>query len=80
MWSTKEVISWVKELNWAIKKLKGESLISKVLMISWNAYIYYVWRERNCRLFKHKEETGANIGAYEDICKAQASWIKEYNI
>ena len=57
----REVLSWVEELNWAIKKLKGKSLISKVLMINWNAYIYYIWRERNCRLFKHKEETEKQI-------------------
>ena len=57
----REVLSWVEELNWAIKKLKGKWLISKVLMINWNAYIYYIWRERNCRLFKHKDETEEQI-------------------
>ena len=44
-----------------VKKLKGKALITTILKVSWNACIYYVWKERNNRLFSQKEETTEQI-------------------
>ena len=45
----RRVGGWEQEFEWAVKKLKGKgkAMISTILKVSWNAYIYYVWKERN---------------------------------
>lgn len=40
------------EIEWAIKNIKGKSLLSLILRAAWNAYIYHIWRERNGRVHK----------------------------
>ena len=50
----RRVLTWDQELKWAINKLKGKALISNLLKIAWNALIYSIWRERNCRIFAQK--------------------------
>ena len=44
-----------------MQKLKGKAMISTLMKVAWTAYIYYVWRERNARVFGHKEETGEQV-------------------
>ena len=46
----REVHGWAAELNWAVKKLKGRSLVSIILRVAWRAFVYFIWRERNQRL------------------------------
>ena len=53
----REVLDWRREFAWAVQKFKGKALITKILKISWNAYIYCIWKERNNRLFVHKEDS-----------------------
>ena len=36
-------------------------MISAILKVNWNACIYYVWKERNNRIFFQKEETTERI-------------------
>ena len=57
----RSVLDWHYEFQWAVKKLKGNSLISMVLKVGWNAFIYQIWRERNSRIFRNKEETKKQI-------------------
>ena len=57
----RDVSDWNFELKWASQRLKGKALISTLLRIGWNAYIYHMWRERNNRLFRQKEETKEQI-------------------
>ena len=57
----RDVLGWSYELKWAIQKLKGKALISIVLKVGWNAFIYHVWRERNNRWFKQIEEEKEHI-------------------
>ena len=45
------VLGWSAELNWAVKKLKGRSLIAIILRAAWRAYVYFIWREKNQRLY-----------------------------
>ena len=57
----REVFGWIEELAWVEQRLKGKALISHVLRVGWNAFIYHVWKERNNRVFKQKEEDGDQI-------------------
>ena len=52
---------WEEELQWAYKNFKGKSLTSIILRSTWSAYIYFVWKERNGRLYKSKEETREQV-------------------
>ncbi|KAL4351726.1 hypothetical protein GQ457_06G003920 [Hibiscus cannabinus] len=49
----KRVLGWSHEVDWAVKFLKGKSLLVVILKLAWCAFIYLVWRERNHRLFRH---------------------------
>ena len=61
----RESLGWEGELQWAAKKLKGKAMISTLLRVGWNAFVYHIWRERNCRIFQQKAET--NMKILEDI-------------
>ena len=52
---------WTEELVWAVQRLKGKALISQLLRVGWTAFIYQIWRERNSRVFKQKEEDADQI-------------------
>ncbi|KAL4346830.1 hypothetical protein GQ457_17G001320 [Hibiscus cannabinus] len=41
-----------QELSWAVRFMKGKSLLALLLRLTWNAYFYFVWKERNCRIFQ----------------------------
>ncbi|KAE8729631.1 hypothetical protein F3Y22_tig00003480pilonHSYRG00012 [Hibiscus syriacus] len=47
-------MSWETQLDWSCREWKGKSLISTVLRIAWNAYIYFIWEERNRRIFQNR--------------------------
>ena len=39
---SREVLGWNEELAWAVQRLKGKALTSKLLKVGWNAYIYHI--------------------------------------
>ncbi|KAL4320158.1 hypothetical protein GQ457_18G025600 [Hibiscus cannabinus] len=43
--------SWEQELQWVVQGLKGKSLLVVILRLTWNAFIYFVWKERNVKVF-----------------------------
>ena len=53
----REVGTWSSELKWALRKIKGKSLISIILSMAWKALVYHVWRERNRRMHNQANET-----------------------
>ena len=55
------VFDWQWEFTWAVQRLRGKALISKLLRIGWNAYMYHIWKERNNRIFVQKEESPEQI-------------------
>ena len=57
----KAVYDWDEKLKWAYQKLKRKSLLSIILRNAWSVYIYFVWKERNDRLYKSKEETSEQV-------------------
>ena len=57
----REVLDRRREFAWAIQRIKGKALITKILQIGWNAYIYCIWKERNRRVFVQIEESAEQI-------------------
>ena len=54
-------MSWEEELKWAYQKLKGKSLITLIMSCAWSAFIYAIWKERNCRVYAATEETHMQV-------------------
>ena len=50
----RDVGSWTEELNWAVKRTQGRTLVSLILRIAWRACIYLTWKGRNQRLYKNR--------------------------
>ena len=51
------VQDWALELNQTVKKLKGRSFISIFLRVAWRAFVYFMWRERNQRIYSQRAKT-----------------------
>ena len=51
----REVGSWSEELQWAVKRMKGRALIFLILRLAWRACIYFIWKERNQRLYNNRK-------------------------
>ncbi|KAK4726871.1 hypothetical protein R3W88_031788 [Solanum pinnatisectum] len=48
---------WNEELEWAIGYAKRKSIVADVYRMAIAATIYYIWQERNLRIFQQKERT-----------------------
>ncbi|XP_039045246.1 uncharacterized protein LOC120184977 [Hibiscus syriacus] len=60
--------TWNNLLDWAIASWKGKSLISSILKLSWCAFNYTIWEERNRRIFRGSCRTEEGIvNAIKDI-------------
>ena len=55
------MLEWNDELQWLSSKLKGKSLIVHILKLAWGAFVYFVWEERNKRLFRNVSRTVESI-------------------
>ena len=53
--------TWSEELQWAIQNLKGRKLLHIILRVAWRAYIYYVWKERNGRMYGNSIVTSLQV-------------------
>ncbi|KAL4274092.1 hypothetical protein GQ457_13G029430 [Hibiscus cannabinus] len=47
----RSVNGWDVEFRWAVASFRGKSLITFILKLAWNSYIYLIWEERNFRQF-----------------------------
>ncbi|KAE8701642.1 PHD finger family protein [Hibiscus syriacus] len=54
---TKPHMSWDNKLAWAISSSKGKSILTTIMKIAWCSFIYFVWEERNRRLFQGRVRT-----------------------
>ena len=41
--------------------MKGKQLASTLLRVAWKAHIYYIWRERNGRMYGRPVETTQQV-------------------
>ena len=57
----REVHNWKAKLKWAIQKLKCRSLVTLILRIAWQVFIYFIWREMNQKLYTQKSENGLHV-------------------
>ena len=53
--------SWNEELQWAIRNMKGKQLVATLLRVAWKAFIYYIWKEKNGRLYGQIMETSLQV-------------------
>ncbi|XP_039008741.1 uncharacterized protein LOC120136880 [Hibiscus syriacus] len=62
--------SWESRIEWATQTWKGKSLLSIILRIAWTAFIYFIWEERNRRLFNRGSRTADQLLTYEALQSA----------
>ncbi|XP_039035162.1 uncharacterized protein LOC120171541 [Hibiscus syriacus] len=43
--------SWDELFHWLLANLKGKSARVCILKLAWTGYLYFIWRERNSRLY-----------------------------
>ncbi|XP_039031720.1 uncharacterized protein LOC120166540 [Hibiscus syriacus] len=55
------VLPWDDMVYRACLKWKGKSLITTILKIAWNAYVYSLWQERNRRIFQGRSRSTDNL-------------------
>ncbi|KAE8735594.1 hypothetical protein F3Y22_tig00000340pilonHSYRG00720 [Hibiscus syriacus] len=47
-------LCWNDLVCWLLLNLKGKSLLVHILKLAWYGFIYFIWEERNHRLFRGK--------------------------
>ncbi|KAL4334949.1 hypothetical protein GQ457_07G002460 [Hibiscus cannabinus] len=47
-----DLMCWADELDWTVAFLKGRSLLVHILKLAWGAFVYFIWRERNHRVYR----------------------------
>ena len=72
----RDITSWNDELKWAILKLKGKSLITLLIRIGWNAFIYNIWQENNIRIFKKEAAKEQIIECIKEAVKYRLARLK----
>ncbi|XP_039014188.1 uncharacterized protein LOC120144105 [Hibiscus syriacus] len=50
-------MTWVEMVSSATSSWKGMSLLTTILKISWSAFLYFIWQERNQRIFLGRHRT-----------------------
>ncbi|XVF10141.1 hypothetical protein REPUB_Repub07fG0157200 [Reevesia pubescens] len=58
---TKRCSCWEDELDWVIRKFRGKSLLTTLLKLAWNAYLYFIWQERNSRIYGEAQLTSDQV-------------------
>ncbi|XP_019260266.1 PREDICTED: uncharacterized protein LOC109238290 [Nicotiana attenuata] len=48
----RQPMMWANELEWAGKYYRGRSTIAELYKLVLAGTLYYIWQERNCRIFK----------------------------
>uniref|UniRef100_A0A0V0H2J8 Putative ovule protein n=1 Tax=Solanum chacoense TaxID=4108 RepID=A0A0V0H2J8_SOLCH len=56
------MLLWQEEVQWAAVNCRGKSSAAEVYRIAMACSLYYVWQERNMRIFRGKQRTVGAIG------------------
>ncbi|KAH0689390.1 hypothetical protein KY289_016748 [Solanum tuberosum] len=57
----RQSMNWQEEVQWAIRNMKGKSSKMQVYRMTMAGALYWLWRERNCRIFQKKQRTQESI-------------------
>ncbi|KAE8670859.1 Cellulose synthase-like protein D2 [Hibiscus syriacus] len=57
---SQEPLCWNDLICWLMLNLKGKSLLVQILKLTWSEFIYFIWKERNHKLFRGKDQTMAS--------------------
>ncbi|XP_026459286.1 uncharacterized protein LOC113359944 [Papaver somniferum] len=44
--------NWIEEIKWCADSFVGSSIITTIWKLTFNIYVYHIWKERKARLFK----------------------------
>ncbi|XVF58056.1 hypothetical protein PTKIN_Ptkin07bG0031900 [Pterospermum kingtungense] len=68
----REVFDWDRELHWAVSRCMGKAFISALLRMAWRAHLYFIWVERNKRLYRKQVESPGQVAKNirETLCIA----------
>ncbi|KAH0666117.1 hypothetical protein KY285_027323 [Solanum tuberosum] len=55
--ASRNTTGWTEEIYWAISHATGKAIQDKVYRMTLAAAVYYVWQERNYRIFQKEERT-----------------------
>ncbi|XP_039068019.1 uncharacterized protein LOC120214115 [Hibiscus syriacus] len=72
----RQVVDWEFELSWAFHRFKGKYVLSVLLKLTWNAMNYFVWRERNRRIFQGTRFCAGGCWPSAGCCSLEAIWEK----
>ncbi|KAL4317998.1 hypothetical protein GQ457_18G021270 [Hibiscus cannabinus] len=56
-----DVFNWVTELRLAIDMLKGGSLLTVILQLAYNSFIYFIWKEMSVWIFQSRHSSPQDI-------------------
>ncbi|KAL4385009.1 hypothetical protein GQ457_15G029520 [Hibiscus cannabinus] len=48
----RDLMCWAEEFDWVVACLKGRSLLVHILKLAWGVFVYFIWEERNHRLYR----------------------------
>lgn len=54
-------LNWTGEVHWAIKYMKGRGRTALVYKLAMASSLYYLWLERNSRVFTQKKRQSSSI-------------------
>lgn len=51
------VMIWQDEIDWASRELRSNNPSADIFRMSLTGCVYYIWQERNLRIFQHKQRS-----------------------
>ena len=76
----RRVDDWSVEFQWAIDRLKGRALLAVILRIAWSAYMYFIWKERNNKIYGRQANTSTAFFSFiAEAVRYRLCGIKEYS-
>lgn len=54
-------MKWVEEVKWVVQKSRSKSVFVKIIKLVFVILIYYIWLERNERVFGKQRKIGDKV-------------------
>lgn len=71
--------TWAETIEWGVAQLSGTSLLQILGKLSFSSLIYFIWRERNARIFQHvSTESTVLMRQLETVVRLRVLSIKPF--
>lgn len=60
--------SWDSEFDWVVSRSKGASFVSILIELTWDGFLYHVWRAKNELLHSQNIPSGDQVFPLCEIC------------